>query len=137
MSNIGDISDLRFSIITNSDQLNADDLLVSPLQLTITEVRLMDDAQQPVQIFYGDERSYRPCKTMRRLLLAVFGPDGRRWVGKSIVVYRDPSIMHLGRQVGGIRISHMSDLVEPFTLSLTVRRGVKIQYTVQPLPTAQ
>ena len=41
-----------------------------------------------------------------------------------------------GATVGGIRISHLSHIAKPLTLSLTTTRGKRAPVTVQPLPDA-
>ena len=46
-------------------------------------------------------------------------------------------IVYIGEAVGGIKISHMSGLSGPVTVALTVTRGKRSPYTVEPLPDAQ
>lgn len=130
--------DLTDSIAPNSDQLNADDLMAGPRTVTITEVRAGSD-EQPVNVVldeYGSKRPFRPSKSMRRVLVAAWGKESSAYVGKRMTIYRDPAVRFGGQEVGGIRISHMSGLDKPLRVALTVTRGKREGYIVQPLAEA-
>ena len=131
---MSDISDLRWAIVPKSDQLNAEQLLAGPMTLEVTDVRIGSD-DQPVVIHYrGDNgRPYKPCKTMRKLLIFAWGEDGRRWIGRAMTVYNDPNVRFGGQEVGGIRISHLTDIPRPVQVSLTATKGKKALHTIQPL----
>ena len=126
---------LAQTIIPKSDQLNADDLIAGPRTIKITELR-SGSAEQPVSIHYeGDAgRPYKPCKSMRRLLIAIWGEDGKAYAGRRITLFRDAAVRFGSDETGGIRISHASHISGPQTLALTVTRGKRKPYTVQPLP---
>jgi hypothetical protein len=128
---------LSSTIIPKSDQLNADDLLAAPRTIRITSVDA-GSAEQPVTIHYEGEngRPYKPCKSMRRVLVAMWGSDGSVYPGRSLTLYCDPSVKFGGETTGGIRISHASDLAETMTIPLTVTRGKRKPYTVQVLAKA-
>ena len=125
---------VRASIVPNSDQLNADDLLTGPVTVTITKVR-KGDREQPIHIDVVEYKgkSYRPCKTMRRVLIAAFSDDPKKWVGQKMTLFCDPNVMWAGVKVGGIRISHLSGLEHPRTFLLTVGRGKRSEVTIRPL----
>jgi len=127
--------DMRQVIIPKSDQLNADDLLAGPITIKITAVTVRGGQEQPVSISYeGDEgKPYKSCKSMNRVLVAAWGPDSSKYVGRSLTLYCDPKVKWGGMEVGGIRISHMSHIEKPLTMALTVTRANKKPYTVQPL----
>jgi hypothetical protein len=127
-----DVSDLSFSIVPKSDQLNADQLVAGPLDITVTEVRISSAAEQPVIVhFEGDGgRPYKPCKTMRKVLILAWGPDGTRWRGKSMTLYHDPGVLFGGQAVGGIRISHLSDIPADIRVSLAATKGKKALHTI-------
>lgn len=131
--------EVRASIVPKSDQLNADDLLTGPIMVTIEKVR-KGDKEQPiiVDISGYPGRPYKPCKTMRRVLIAAFSDDPKAWIGKRMTLYCDPSVTWGGVKVGGIRISHLSGITEPKTFILTQTRGKKTEITIFPiLPTSQ
>lgn len=133
------MTDLSQTVAPKSDQMNADDLIAGPRTIRITRVSGNEgNPEQPVNIFYeGDMgKPYRPCKSMRRVLIAVWGPDGSTYPGRSMTLYRDPTVAFGGMQVGGIRISHMTDLDKPMTMALTASKANRKPYTVQPLKVA-
>ena len=127
-----DVSDLRATIVPKSDQLNAEQLLAGPMTVTVTDVRVGGD-DQPVIIHYsGDNgRPYKPCKTMRKVLIFAWGEDGRKWVGRSMTLYNDQAVRFGGMEVGGIRISHMTDIVRDVQISLTATKGKKAQHVIK------
>jgi hypothetical protein len=122
-------------VIPKSDQLNADDLIGTSKTIKITAIRGVDDINQPVILnFEGDNgRPYKPCKSMRRVLIAAWGEDGKAYVGKSMTLYSDPEVIFGGVKVGGIRISHMSHITKPLTIALTANKSQRKPYTVKPL----
>lgn len=128
------VQDLRSTTLPKSTQLNADQLIVGPMDITITEVTLGADDKQPIVVHYENEagRPFLPCLTMRRVLLAAWGIDGRDWVGKSLRVYHDPHVRFGGEDVGGVRISHMTDIPgRRIELKLTASKGKKVMHTIE------
>lgn len=122
------------TIIPNSNQLNADDLIAGPMTIRITGCT-EGSAEQPLSVHYEGEngRPYKPSKSMRRVLVALWGSESQEWVGKSITLFREPTIRFGPDQVGGIRISHASGLSQPMAMALTEKRGKRSQYRVEPL----
>lgn len=127
--------DISQTIAPRSDQLNADDLMAGPVTVTITNVR-EGAAEQPVDIDVAEYpgRAYRPNLTMRRVLVAAWGPDSTAYIGRRMTLYRDPDVKFGRDTVGGIKISHLSHLHKPLRLAITVKRGKREPYTVEPLP---
>lgn len=128
------MTDLRATIVAKSDQLNADDLIGGSITITVTKVSLLA-GEQPIAIGYATDngKPYKPCKSMRRVLVGAWGSDGSKYVGRRMTLYRDPDVMWGGEKVGGIRISHMSDIEGEVTLSLLASKKCKRPFTVRPL----
>ena len=128
-------TDMRPAIEAKSDQLNAEDLLGGPLEITITEARVLPGAEQPVIIRYEGDRGkpYKPCKTMCRLLVKFWGADSAQYTGERLTLYHDPEVTWGKVKVGGIRISHMSGIEREQTLALTETRGKRKPHTVKPM----
>ncbi len=126
--------DIAATCAPKSDQLNADDLIAGPRTITITAVKLAAE-DQPVAIhFQGDDgKPWKPCKSMRRVLMRAWGADGAQYVGKSATLFLEPGVRFGGAEVGGIRISHLSHIDKSLTMALTVTRASKKAYTVKPL----
>lgn len=129
------MSDMQAVIIPKSDQLNADDLIAGPMTVKITNVTIRGGTEQPISIsFDGDNgKPYKACKSMCRVMVTAWGPDSKRYVGRSMTLYRDPSVKWAGMEVGGIRISHMSDIDAPMTMALTMTKQNRKPFTVKPL----
>ena len=128
--------DISKTIQPKSDQLNYDYFIgKESLTIKITKVVGKDDPQQPVAIHYeGDNgKPYKPCLSMRRVLVSVWGADASKYAGRSLTLYGDPTVKFGGMQVGGIRISHMSDITQPVTLPLSVSKANKKPFTVKPM----
>lgn len=132
-----DIRNLRDTAAPNSNQLNADDLINTTKIIRITAVKRGTSKEQPISIEYDNMqgRPFKPCKSMRRVLIAAYGEDGSEWVGKSVKLYTDPDVKYAGVKVGGIRISHLSDIDKTMSIMLSVSKGRREPVTVSKLPT--
>jgi hypothetical protein len=129
--------DLTESIAPKSDQLNAEDLLTGPRTFTVSEVRA-GTAEQPVDVHLAElpGRPYRPSKTMRRVMVASWGKEAAAYTGRRLTLYRDPEVTFGRDKVGGIKISHLSNIDKAQTIMLTATRGKRAPHTVEPLPDA-
>jgi hypothetical protein len=128
--------DLTESIQPRSDQINADDLIAGPITYTVREV-IGGKAESPFDFMLVEtDRAYRPSKTMRRVIVAGWGPEAKVYGGRRLTIYREPSIKFGGQTVGGIRISHMSHIEQRVEVMLQVTRGKREKFVVEPLPDA-
>lgn len=127
-----DVKDLRPTIIPKADQLNADQLLGGPMVVTVTDVRVVGGDDQPVSIHYRNDngRPYKPCKTMRKVLIHAWGPDGSQWVGRSMELFNDPAVRWGGEEVGGIRIARLTDIPKNIRVALTATKGKKTLHDI-------
>lgn len=128
------MTNLAPTIEPKSDQLNADDLIGGPRTVKITKVAAAG-GEQPISISFEDDngRPYKPCKSMRRVLVFAWGEKGADYVGRSMTLYRDDSVRFGGIEVGGIRISHMSHIERELSFPLTMSKAKRATYTVKPL----
>ena len=124
--------EVRASIVPKSDQLNADDLVTGPITVTITKVS-RGDREQPISVEIEGHRPYKPCKTMRRVMIATFTDDPAKWIGQRMTLFCDPDVTWGGVKVGGIRISHLTGLETPRTFLITTGRGKRKEVTINPL----
>lgn len=126
--------DLTNAIAPKSDQLNAEDLLAGPRTVTITKV-VEVKGEQPVHVHLAEYpgRPYKPGKSMCRVLAGAWGLDTDPYTGRQLRLYCDPAVKWAGEEVGGIRISHMSHITKPLTFALTVTKGKRNPFTVEPL----
>jgi hypothetical protein len=127
--------DITATTEPRSDQLNSDNLIGGKtLTIKVTKVSLVM-GEQPVIINYENDegKPYKPGKSMRRVLVHVWGADGNNFVGRSLTLYCDEKVTFGGMAVGGIRISHMSNIDKPITMALTATRAKRTPFTVKPL----
>jgi len=126
--------DMADHIAAKSDQLNADDLMGGPVEWTVESVRASGDADQPIEIMLREwPQPWKPCKTMRRLMVHMWGRDAKAYVGRRLRLWRDPDVVWGGMKVGGIRIAAMSDIDGGSEVMLTEKRGRKRKFTVTAL----
>lgn len=134
---MNDTSSLRDTIAPKSDQLNADDLIAGPIAVKVLGVRRGSNDQPVIIDIDGGRQPYKPCLSMRRVMIAAWGDNGHEWVGKSMVLYCDPTVKFGKVAMGGIRISHMSHINEPFNIMLTTTRARRSNFRVEPLAVAK
>lgn len=123
------------TIAPKSDQLNADDLIGRTMTILVTKVSLCGEPDQPIAVhFEGDNgKPYKPGKSMRRVMVHVWGSDGTKFVGQRMTLYRDDKVQFGGEAVGGIRISHMTGIDRDVVLALTATRAKRKPFIVKPL----
>lgn len=125
--------DVSRTIVAKSDQLNADDLVSGPITVQITNVSVVD-GDQPVSVsITGGHQPWKPCKTMRRVLVHGWGADAAQWIGRWMTLYREPTVRFGSDQVGGIRVSAMSDIPRRIEVSLSATKGKKAKHTIDVL----
>lgn len=129
------MGDMTEVIAARSDQLNAVDLVGGPMTIVITRADVKKGQEQPVTVhFEGDEgKPWKPSKTASRIMAALWGPNSDTYAGRSLTLFRDPTVQWGGKEVGGILISHMSHIGETQELNLIVRRGVMKLHRIEPL----
>lgn len=129
--------DVADTIIPRSDQINAEDLIAGNMTVTITAAS-RGNSEQPVNLSLAEipNRVYRPGKSMLRVMSAAWGTETDAWIGQRLTLFCDPSVKWGGTEVGGVRIAAMSGITAPLKLALTVTRGTKKPFVVQPLPDA-
>lgn len=128
--------DITEALAPASDQLDAIEL-TQPRTFTIGTGSALGkrDGKTVAEIrFENFDRVWRPSKGMLDVLAACWGTDVREWVGRRVTVYNDPEVMFGKDKVGGVRISHLSHIDKP--RSITIRAsgaGRKKAWPVQPL----
>lgn len=127
--------DISKAILAKSDQLNASDLTSGPRIVKITEVKEGSD-DQPVNVYtdvFGRSRPFKPSKTVLRILGKAWGKDTTAWVGKSMEIFRDPTVRWAGEEIGGIRIKALSHIDKAMSEMLPTSKGKYAKNTVAVL----
>lgn len=126
--------DITDSLAPASDQLDAIELVAGPRIFVVDHVSKGSD-EQPVNVHLRDfPRPWRPSKGMRRVLAACWGVDASVWAGRSVELFYDPAVTFGKETPGGTRISRLSHIDKPKSVSLLVARGKSAMFTVSPLP---
>lgn len=130
--------DISNTLLANSNQLNAVDLIAGPATFRIERVDVKPGEQQPVHVHLTgmSGRPWKPSKGMRRVLAEGWSADSSTWVGQSVTLYREPSVKYAGEAVGGIRVSAMTGLDEPLVTRVRLNKSGSEKFTVQPLSVA-
>ena len=125
---------MRVTIEKKTDQLNFEDFLGGVTRdVTIAGVKAGTKEQQYDVAIEGDKRVWRPAITVLKLLVEAWGDDAKEWVGRRARLYGDPEVMFGRDKVGGIRVSHVSHIDEPLTVRLSLTRGKRAAFTLDPL----
>lgn len=127
--------DITETTAPRSDQQNFDDYATGSKTVTISEVR-RGTAEQPVELHLVEfpGRPFKPSKTVRRILVAAWGPDASTYAGRRMTLFGDPAVKFGGVVVGGIRVSHLSHIDKTLELHLTATRGKRSPHVIEPLP---
>lgn len=132
--------DITDALAPNSDQLDAIEL-VAPRTFTIAAgSRLaMRDGKTVAEVALEDfPRVWRPSKGMLDVLARCWGADAKQWVGRRVTLYNDPDVMFGKDRVGGVRVSHLSDIdgVQTVNIRASGRGRAPKPWKVDPLPDA-
>jgi hypothetical protein len=127
--------DVSHTIIAKSDQLNALDLPPAEMIVKITDVVVSKDQDQPLELHLKGHagRPYKPCKSMRRILINAWGQYAEKWIGQSMALYCDPEVKWAGKAYGGIRIAKLTGIERTVSAPIALNRSMRELYTVDPL----
>ena len=134
------MADIRAAIEPLSDRQNATDYLAGPKTFTISGTSDYRDekgrAKVNIHLAENPDRPFKPSATNLRLIAIGWGEDDAAWVGRRIELSLDPEVTFGRDKVGGIRVTALSDMPQPFTAKLPVTRGKKAEYRVTVLSDA-
>ena len=124
------------SLMAKSDQINAADLMGGPITIKIAGLTVKNsEVQKWTMRLDGNDKFFRPCLGMRRLIAEIWGtPD--KYAGGAMTLYREGDTQYGGKEVGGTRISHITGIDAPVSVTVPIRRGVMRTYVVRPLTVA-
>ncbi len=132
------MNDMSAVIVAKSDQINADDLIAGPRVVTIKGVKIKPGTEQPVEMaLEGTDKLFRPCKTVSRVIVGLWGADASQYIGKSLRLFRDPNVTWAGVKVGGIRIDQASDIDAEKVLVVKESQKASKLHKIKPLKVEQ
>jgi hypothetical protein len=119
-----------------SDRVTADDLIGGPRVITITGVTgaVEEGKKRAIVNFEGDGgKPFKPCKTMARVMVGMWGKYPSKYIGRSLEIYCDPDVVFGGMATGGVRIKRASHIERDMVFLLSAKKGKKTSITVKPL----
>lgn len=130
-------TDFSDTVQAKSDQMNAIDFIAGPQTYKIKSAIKTNDPQQPISIMMeGQKQPYKPSLGYRRILVAIFGIDGKAWPGQSLTLDLDESVIYAGKEVGGICIKAMTGMPASKRFKLSTSRTKFKFVTIEPLTVA-
>jgi hypothetical protein len=99
---------MRLSEVYGGNWLDKDDIGNRQIRVTIESVTVheMNDGKRKAALhFVGKEKALLVNVTNASAIEAITGTDEMdAWVGTSVVLWYDPSVMYQGKRVGGLRV---------------------------------
>lgn len=128
------MTDVTHTLLANSDQLNASDLIAGSIVVRIDKVDVKRSKDQPITIHIGEDyQPYKPGLTCRRILSVLWGKDSKLWVGRWLRLYCDPNVKWNNQEAGGIRISHASHIDEEVNVTVRSSKYGTKKYLIKPI----
>lgn len=130
------MTDIAHTLIARSDQMNAVDIIGTERLLKIVSVDVKQSGEQPVTIHYEGEngRPWKPALTARRILASLWGSESAKWIGHTVAVHCDATVVYAGEEVGGIRPHAATGIETTQVIKLKEKRGPKPKtFEIKPL----
>tara|TARA_R110000850_G_C9742296_1_gene444496 strand:+ start:65 stop:676 length:612 start_codon:yes stop_codon:yes gene_type:complete len=134
------INDLSDTIEAQSDRINAADLMGADKVIVINEVvRYSESGTNKFYLNYvgHNGRAYKPSLGMRRIIMTLWGKDGTQYIGRSIKIFRDPTVIYAGKAAGGVVISAMTDIKAKATVVIPISKTKSVTYIIDRLEPTQ
>lgn len=134
-----DEMNIREFVKIKGDRLNFEDFIMGSQDFTIVKLGRKVDGGQPRLLMFFEGREETPYWVSKGMVKCLSNPEGwgnsefSEWVGRKVRLFGEPSVMYAGKELGGVRISHISHISQPYSTKITERRGVRIDYAISPL----
>ena len=102
----------------------------------VTEVELEGKRRHAVQLAETEGKAWIPAFTIVKALSEIWSRSISRWVGQRVTLYRDPNVTVGKQKVGGIRVSHITGISKPETVTVKGAMNRPVSYTFEPLQDA-
>lgn len=126
--------DLSESFAPNSEQLTYAEIGDRIVTVTVEKVTPRSDKPKDPAIHFVEfpGKPLLPGVNVGSVLRRAWGTNGREWVGRRMKLYGDPDVYFGKEKLGGVRVSHVSDISGPVSVP---RRGKGAHgvITVHPL----
>lgn len=119
------MTNIAHTLVAKSDQLNAADLIGGEKLLKITSVDVKSASDVWVHYEGENGRPWKTSLTARRILARLWTEESDNWVGHTVAVHCDPTVVYAGEEVGGIRPHAATGIDSERVIKLKERRGPK------------
>lgn len=132
---------IREFVKIKSDRLNYEDFIMGPKDFTIVRLAKKIDQGKPRLLIFFDGYESTPYWPSLGMVKCLSSPDGwgeaefPQWIGRRMRLFGEPTVVFAGKEMGGIQISAISHIKGEYTTKITLRRGLRIDFTIEPLAT--
>lgn len=128
----------RDFIEIKTDQLNYEHFLGGSITFKVSRIGSKKDQGKKKLLIYMEGHEGTPFVPCMGMIKCLSSPDGwgeklADWVGRSITLFGDSKVMFGAKEIGGVRVSHISHIAADYVTKITERRGVRIDYLIRKL----
>lgn len=137
-----DVMSMREFLTIKTDRFNYEHFISGPKTLKVSRLGKKVDQGKPRLLVFFEGHEDTPYWVPLGMAKCIASPDGwgespfADWVGRSMTLFGEPTVQYGGKELGGVRVSHLSHIEKPYTTKISIRRGVRIDYEILPLKVA-
>ena len=132
---------IREFVTIKSDRLNYENFIMGAKEFTISKLAKKTDQGKARLLIYFEGYESTPYWPSLGMIKCLSSPDGwgdapfSDWIGRRMTLFGEPTVVYAGKEIGGIQISHISHIKGEYSTKITLRRGMRIDFTIEPLAT--
>lgn len=132
---------IREFVTIKSDRLNYENFIMGAKEFTIAKLAKKTDQGKARLLIYFEGYESTPYWPSLGMIKCLSSPDGwgevpfSDWIGRRMTLFGEPTVVYAGKEIGGIQISHISHIKAEYSTKITLRRGMRIDFTIEPLTT--
>ena len=114
---------------------------MGPKDFTIVRLAKKIDQGKPRLLIFFEGYESTPYWPSLGMVKCLSSPDGwgeaefPQWIGRRMRLFGEPTVVFAGKEMGGIQISAISHINGEYTTKITLRRGLRIDFAIEPLAT--
>jgi hypothetical protein len=132
---------IREFVTIKSDRLNYENFIMGAKEFTISKLAKKTDQGKARLLIYFEGHEATPYWPSLGMIKCLSSPEGwgdapfADWIGRRMTLFGEPTVVYAGKEIGGIQISHISHIKGEYSTKITLRRGMRIDFTIEPLAT--
>jgi hypothetical protein len=130
---------IREFLTIKSDRLNYENFIMGAKEFKISKLAKKTDQGKARLLIYFEGHEATPYWPSLGMIKCLSSPDGwgespfSEWIGRSMTLFGEPTVVYAGKEIGGIQISHISHIKTEYSTKITLRRGMRIDFTIEPI----